>query len=41
MSNLESSKENLNSSRKKLLETERDLTHLESNTRLSSLKSEI
>ena len=41
MSNLESSKENLNSSRERLLETERDLTRLESNTRLSSLKSEI
>lgn len=41
MSNLESSKEKLHSSRKRLLETENDLTHLESDTRLSSLKSEI
>ena len=41
MTNFESLKENLNSFCKKLLETEKDLTLLENNTQLSSLKSEI
>lgn len=41
MTNLESTSERLNTSRKWSLKTERELSHLKSNTNLSNLKSEI